>query len=56
MTMGLSLEVALLVEHGAFTLSRSGDDAPLRSAARLCRLGVDLVTDPLEVPAATARR
>lgn len=56
MTMGLSLEVALLVEHGAFTLSRSGDDTPLRSAARLCRLGVDRVTDPLEVASTISGR
>ncbi|MDL1948489.1 acyl-CoA dehydrogenase [Acidobacteria bacterium ACD] len=56
MTLGLALEVALLVEHGAFTLSRSGDDAPLRAASRLCRMGIDLVADPTAVPSVLPRR
>lgn len=45
LTLGLSLEVALLVELGAFTAPR-GDDRPVESAVRLCRAGIDLVSDP----------
>ena len=45
LTLGRTLELALLTRHAAWALEKKDDDAPARSANRLAAHGVDMLFD-----------
>jgi alkylation response protein AidB-like acyl-CoA dehydrogenase len=45
LTLGRSLELALLVDHARWALAHEGDRRPAAAAHRLARHGVDLIVD-----------
>ena len=55
MTLGRTLALALLVEHGDWAITREGDGRSAEAARRFARLGVDHLVDAPRPPAATSR-
>ncbi len=45
LTLGRSLELALIVEQAAWSLRREGDNRPAAAARRLAAAGVDLIAE-----------
>jgi acyl-CoA dehydrogenase len=54
LTLGRALELALLVDHGAWLIAQKRDGSGAAAARRLARHGVDLIVEDDELTAASA--